>query len=465
MTANIKTAIFSISFLLSALAAGFTVSRYSPKMMLSAMGAAGIFLVSFINTQWGLFLLIFSMLLSPEFTVGTTSGTTLGRGVSLRMDDFLLLVIGLTWFFKTAYFKHLGLLKKTPLNNPIFLYILACALSTGVGIMAGRVSAKTGFFYVLKYFEYCFVFFMMVNHVENKDQIKKFIFCIFLTCFITCIIGILQIPSGGRVSAPFEGETGEPNTFGGYLIFIGAIAGGLFSTSDNLKGKVLTGFLLAVMILPFLYTRSRSSYLAFIPVFLILGAMSEKRALVLSVMVLCLALSPLFMPGAVKERIFFTFSQPRERGQIKVGNIHIDTSTSARLNSWKHAIRDWTKHPLLGFGVTGYSFLDAQFPRVLVETGIVGMSAFIYLLYSIFRLAFINLKTLKNPYYIGITRGFIAGFAGLIFHAIGANTFIIVRIMEPFWFLAGIIVVLPGLELNQDVMLASEYSYAFTSKK
>jgi hypothetical protein len=35
--------------------------------------------------------------------------------------------------------------------------------------------------------------------------------------------------------------------------------------------------------------------------------------------------------------------------------------------------------------------------------------------------------------------GFLAGFIGLLFHAIGANTFIIVRIMEPFWFMAAMV--------------------------
>jgi hypothetical protein len=61
-------------------------------------------------------------------------------------------------------------------------------------------------------------------------------------------------------------------------------------------------------------------------------------------------------------------------------------------------------------------------------------------------LAFDNLRELKTSYFKGITIGFIAGYAGLLFHAIGANTFIIVRIMEPFWFFVGIIIVLPMLE-------------------
>ena len=93
----------------------------------------------------------------------------------------------------------------------------------------------------------------------------------------------------------------------------------------------------------------------------------------------------------------------------------------------------WTRSPLLGYGVTGYAFMDAQFPRVLVETGILGLMAFLYILYSIFKLGFTNLGQVSDPFNRGLIKGFIAGFIGLLFHAIGANTFIIVRIMEPFW--------------------------------
>jgi O-antigen ligase len=122
------------------------------------------------------------------------------------------------------------------------------------------------------------------------------------------------------------------------------------------------------------------------------------------------------------------------------------------LLSWKEGIADWPKHPLLGYGVTGYKFMDAQYPRVLVETGLLGFSAFIFLLYSIYKLALVHLKLLRTPLYQGLVTGFVAGFFGLIFHAIGANTFIIVRIMEPFWLVAGIVAVLPALEQNEGIV-------------
>jgi hypothetical protein len=45
-----------------------------------------------------------------------------------------------------------------------------------------------------------------------------------------------------------------------------------------------------------------------------------------------------------------------------------------------------------------------------------------------------------------LTLGYLAGVVALLAHGIGANTFIIVRIMEPFWFLTGIIATLPFLQ-------------------
>jgi len=437
---------FSISFFVLAILLGFLSSQIPPSVLIWGGLAFAIFSISFINIELGLYILIFSMLLSPEIAVGQTYGASLGRGVTLRLEDFLLVIIAFSWFAKNAVNKELGLFLKTPLNRAILFYALACIVATGFGIIAGRVHPRTGFFFVLKYIEYFIVFFMMVNHVKSTQQIKRFVFFLLLTCFITALIGMLQIPGGGRVSAPFEGQSGEPNTFGGYLLFMGAIAAGMLSTAEKTRTRHLLIGMIVAIIPPFLFTLSRSSYLAFVPALLVLGYLMKKRVIVIGLILVALAVSPLFLPFQIKGRISYTFTQPKHRDQIQIGNVRLDTSTSARITSWKEALVDWTRHPLLGYGVTGYHFVDAQFPRVLVETGAVGLAAFIYLLYSIGRLSFSNLRQLKNPYFKGITIGFVAGYAGLLFHAIGANTFIIVRIMEPFWFFAGIIVVIPMLE-------------------
>ena len=176
---------------------------------------------------------------------------------------------------------------------------------------------------------------MVVNHLKSANTIKRFVFCLLLTCFITCIIGILQIPGGERVSAPFEGENTEPNTFGGYLLFLGAITAGLLLKTEDTRSKQLFIFLLLAMIPPFLFTQSRASYLGLIVACFVLGISTRHRIIITGFLALALLLSPLFLPQEVKNRILYTFSQPEESGQIRIGEIHLDTSTSARIESLK----------------------------------------------------------------------------------------------------------------------------------
>jgi hypothetical protein len=445
----VRTNLLLAFFLVIALLAGFLVSQYPPGILIWGTLACAIFIVTFINIDWGLYILIFSMLLSPEITIGETAGASLGRGVTLRFEDFLLIVIGLSWFAKNAVHKELGLFLKTPLNKAIIFYVLSCLVSTGFGAIDSRVDLITGLLFVMKYIEYFIVFFMMVNHVKSTEQIKRLVFCLLLTCLITSLIGILQIPGGARVSAPFEGEGGEPNTLGGYLLFIGAIAAGLSIKTENSKLRHALILLILLMIPPFLFTQSRSSYLGLMPVCFLLGLLATRKIIVVGILAVAFLLSPLILPSQVKNSILYTFSQTEVRGQVKVGDLHLDTSTSARLVSLKQILADWPRHPLIGYGVTGYGFIDSQFPRVLIETGILGLLSFFYLLYSIFKLSVKNLKEVKTPYFKGLAVGFLAGFIGLLFHTLGANTFIIVRIMEPFWFFAGIIVILPELERRE----------------
>jgi O-antigen ligase len=320
--------------------------------------------------------------------------------------------------------------------------------------MAGRVEPRTGFFFVLKYFEYFIVFFMVANHVENDKQLKRILFCLFLTCFITTFIGMAQIPAGGRVSAPFEGEQGEPNTFGGYLVLVGSVAAGIVTTVKDKRTRWMLALLILAIIPPLLFTRSRSSYLAALPAFFLIGWFSEKRRFVLPLMLIGLIVSPLFLPQAAKERILYTFSQPFHEQQIQVGDVRLDTSLSARIKSWQDALKDFPEHPFIGYGITGYAFLDAQYFRVLLESGILGLAAFGYLLYAVFRLIRSTWEQVENPLYRGLLKGFAAAYVGMLFHAIGANTFIIVRIMEPFWFVAGLVTVLPAIEAKRDGAVA-----------
>jgi len=433
---------FSLAFFMPTMSAGKTIAV-----------AAGIilFMVSFVSSQIALYILIFSMLLGPEIIVGETAGASIGRGITLRLDDFILLIVGFGWLARMAIHKELGFFLKTPLNKPIAFYIIACLMSTLIGGLMGRVELKTGLLFVVKYFEYVIIYFMVVNHVHDKRQINHFFWALLISCVIVSILGIAQIPGGERVSAPFEGEVGEPNTFGGYLLFMMAIAIGLFLSSHLWRDRLIYGSILLIAFIPFLFTQSRASYLAFFPMLFVFAWLSEKRKLIIMGLLFLAVLLPTISPKVVKERVTYTFTQQAQSDQIQIANIKLDTSTSARLISWQEALKDTAKHPVFGFGVTGYGFVDAQYPRVLVETGIIGLFSFILLLLAILKYGVKIFRGTSDVLYKGLSMGFVAGFVGLLIHAVGANTFIIVRIMEPLWFVLAMVVMIPHLESESPV--------------
>jgi len=413
--------------------------------------ALAVFLVVFIKTEFGLYLVIFSMLLSPELGSGG-GGLAEGRRIIIRSEDVLLLVVAFSWFAKTAVNKELGLTLKTPLNRPIMLYVVVTALATLVGYATGTVGGMSGFFYVLKYVEYFVVYYMVVNNLTDRPQAWRLVVAAFLTAVIVSLIGAAQIPSGQRVSAPFEGEAGEPNTLGGYLLFMMAVAAGIALETTRLRVRVVCLALIALMGLPFVYTLSRASFLG-VP--FVLGAfalLSMRRRLMGGVLLLLIVASPLavvLLPKPVVERVLYTFEPEVGQPTVRLGRVAFDPSTSARLISAQQVLVGWTKRPILGYGVTGFGFMDAQYFRTLVETGVIGLAVFLWLVWSTLRSGVLSFRALANPEERGLALGFVAGLIGLLVHAIGANTFIIVRIMEPFWFFAAVVIALPILAAQE----------------
>jgi O-antigen ligase len=173
--------------------------------------------------------------------------------------------------------------------------------------------------------------------------------------------------------------------------------------------------------------------------------LSRRRLLLMTVVGIAIVVGSLMFPKQVIDRYNYTFHDKVDRGEYTFVGRRLDLSTSARFDSWRVGMQGWSQQPLLGYGVTGFAFMDAQFVRVLVETGLVGLCAFLWLLWRLLRVAWDAQRRVAGTHLEGLTLGYLAGFAAMLTHAIGANTFVIVRIMEPFWFITGIVALLPHL--------------------
>ena len=424
--------------------ATFAMSRLETNLgILIGLGIVVSILV-FFKTTFAIYLLIFSMLLSPEFALSglATSTASLGRGVTFRFDDFLLVIIAFSWLVKGALYKELGIFKRTPLNGAMLFYIFACLLSTVIGMGAGRVELLTGSLFVLKYLQYFLLFFLVINNIEDEQQLRRYWIAVVMTALIVGVIGVAQIPGGGRVSAPFEGTSAEPNTFGGYLVFLILICIALSFTSQKIGTRMAYLVVSFSLFVPFLFTLSRASYLGFVPGLVVVLFLSRNHILsyIMAAVILSLFIFPQIFPEIIRDRVTFTWSQTARSGQRVIWGQRVDTSTSARLENFDHVLSDFPEEPLFGYGITGWGFIDAQYFRTLIETGILGLAAFLFLVYRLLRLGLDRLRYFReDPFYRGLSIGFLGGLTALLIHAIGSNTFIIVRIMQPFWLVVGLL--------------------------
>ncbi len=366
----IVLAIFLIGMLMGKIVTGFS---YKVPLVLAL--SILIFVITLVNTDAGLAVLIFSMLLSPEIMIGEVPG----RDIVIRFDDLLLIIITFAWLAKTAINKGLALFIKTPLNKAIGVYVLICVIATLRGAALGYLTPEKGLFYVLRYIEYFLLYILVVNHIHSRKQIKFFLGAFFITCAIVSIYGIIQIPQGIRVSAPFEGQVGEPNTFGGYLLFILCLALGISLKKVPKNLRLAMAGLIILISFPFLYTLSRASYIAIIFSFLTFILFSKRKLVLITVMVTIGVSVLVIRPEAVLERVKYTFAFEDE-SLAKIGDVYLDYSSSARIFSWVDSFKTWKKHPILGRGISGIGLIDGQYIRTLPEMGIIGLLAFLWLL-------------------------------------------------------------------------------------
>jgi hypothetical protein len=258
-----------------------------------------------------------------------------------------------------------------------------------------------------------------------------------------------------RVSAPFEGESGEANTLAGYLLFMMSITLGLFLYEKRAKWQILYLGATAFMVPPFLFTLSRGTWLAFLPMSLVMMTLTRRgKGIIMVALFALFFLLPVLSPQAIKDRIAQTFiSDESGAHQYDVlgKKFSLARSGVARVQTWGEAFQAWVKRPVLGYGVPASAIVDNQYARVVREVGTVGFCIYAWLMIRIFKAGRSSFRQTKgNDFAQGLSLGFLAGFIGLLFQAFSAETFILIRIMEPFWFVAAMVLVLPELpELSQ----------------
>lgn len=408
--------------------------------------AAAVSLLAFgatvFRVEYGLYLLLVAMLLSPEIEYGEV-GRDAGRGLNLRYDDILVMVIFVGVLVKHTFEGRPLYWRSSPINGGILAYYGVCLIST---LLALRISVLAwdkdlAFFVLMKMLEFYLIFWMVGMSVSSMTEVRRMLGVFFAVSFVVALYGVISVGTMPRVSAPFEAGGTEPNTFGGYLMMVIVLSISLASLARAGRGRALLLMIAGLSAVPFLMTLSRASYAALIAA-LVAWSLMTRRYWALGVLTVVVVIAPLVMPESVIHRVQSTIEPSGVPIDIPLmGEVSIDKSAYERVYVWQKVRHNLSVWPMFGGGVAWGAILDSQFARVIIETGLLGLAAFCFLLGRILITTRQTFLWSRDPVARALAVSMFALTIGLIIHSFGTISFLIVRIMEPYWFLMALVVV------------------------
>ncbi len=184
-----------------------------------------------------------------------------------------------------------------------------------------------------------------------------------------------------------------------------------------------------------MYSLSRGGYAAMLTGGLFLGVVKQRKLLVL--MAAFLLTWTAFVPAAVTQRVSMT----DEDGAL-------DHSSELRLTLWEDAVQMVDSNALAGTGFNTYAYMHRVgqyedthnfFLKVLVETGVLGLLLFLWLVVKTFRTGYRLFRKSNDPFFAALG----LGLAGWVVAALTANCFgdrwTYFQVAGYMWVLAGLV--------------------------
>jgi O-antigen ligase len=200
------------------------------------------------------------------------------------------------------------------------------------------------------------------------------------------------------------------------------------------KAKLLCYALVAATIFAILYTFSRGAYLAVLVSAFILGALKDRKLLLLGVVFLLTW--QLVVPNAVRQRVNMT----------QTASGQLEASAKERVRLWEDAEASILSDPIFGTGFATYQLTyhidnlrDTHnwYVKVMVETGIIGLAMIAFMLQQMLALAYRLFRKAEDPLYRGLGLGLFLAICSCIIANFFGDRWTYFEITGPLWVLVG----------------------------
>lgn len=429
---------------------GQAVATAKPQFILVVIVGLVLSVLTIMNLEWGLYILILVLPFTVQYH--------LGKAIQTGTDDLILLFLIFSWLANRARTKE-PIVVATPLNWPFISFFVVGMISLiGLTSRFPQDVVVLGALHLLKFFEYVFIYFIVVSCIKELPQVRKFTIAFLINLGVVAAIQIVQsITGGGLASGIFFAKstvvrygvsTFESNAIlGAFYCFALSIVIGLIVTIRSLRMKVVLMIFSVVISFALFNTFARSAYVGIIVGIFVIAVLKEKRLFILFLALLII--SPILMQPAVSERITMTLQQVNP-------TVKLDPSAQIRLTLWRQTFKVFMENPIFGVGWWGIRFIlgteaHSQFWAYLSEVGIVGFGIFLWLMARIFKISLWVENNAPDNFTEGLSLGYAAGLAGILATCLFSETLEAFRMLGPLWFMTGLIASVRNILLNQKI--------------
>lgn len=401
----------------------------------------------FINRKQ-IFLYILIAYPFTDLIIRKTAGVLAGPWDELYFFGLLLVLI-----FDFIYNHKDRKYVTTPLNVPILIFL---AVMYGCYFVVSP-DRSIGFEGMRAVCEYIFWFYIVLKLCDSDKTAKNLCICLFIVISIMALHGIYQYIVAAPMPASWvdHNEAGvrtrvysiltSPNVLGGLFTLTIPIGVGLFLEEVNKVKKALYAFFLLCMLASLAFTFSRGAWMGFMAAVIVFVLFYDARLLL---PVLILAVLAVFLVPEVGNRISYMLSADYIESSMNGG----------RLIRWIDGLKVWSYGKLTGVGLGHFGgavainhgmqylvaddymetfYMDNYYLKTMIETGIVGLCAFIFLMYQVFLNSIRAVKLSKEHRYLKI--GIMSGLFGIIIHNLVENIFEVPLMSTEFWVFAAVI--------------------------
>jgi len=334
----------------------------------------GIYVVSVIST-----------IFSPSINLGFTN---------LYAHQWVILIALLASISSGLILENFHTKVKSELNLPILVFVGSLLLSMGhaPNIIVGTKSFLYIGVLIASYY-------LVVLCVTSEKHIRIFIGLLFISTAVVCLISLRYHGSGRLSSLVLR----NPNGFGNFLALTIPFCTSLIFHAKLKRGKRLfLAFSLTLMFISLVLTFSRSAWVGVFAGLLCLSVFKPKAPLFL---LICAIITAVFVLSPIQDRVFKDISDPGAQYRIVKARIAYDK---------------FKEHPILGNGLGSFHY-EAQFSEIwayhahstlennyllmLVEGGIIGLLAFLYLVIAFAKKSIALLKRVRDPLLYSVLLG------------------------------------------------------------